>query len=167
MSTGDEWEDALDQIDWSTLLNEVDHELMENLALELRFRTYEALKQSSLVLGEGYYLTHLSDGSFAFWHEERYVQEDVTFFETGQLFIHHAIEHFHLEGENLESLVYMMGESRPLKVCTFCEFQFHPDDPARRELGMEEIVDEQEGTITEYCSPQCSIEAMVSEMKQG
>ncbi|SDW15232.1 hypothetical protein SAMN05444487_101399 [Marininema mesophilum] len=167
MSTGDEWEDALDQIDWSSVLNDVDHELLENLAMELRFCTYEALKQSSMILGEGYYLTHLSDGTLAFWHEERYVQEDVTFFETGQHFIHHAIEHFHLEGENLEVLVQMISESRPLKVCSHCQFQFNSDEPARQELGMESIIDEEGGKVIEYCSPQCAIDAMVSEMKQG
>ncbi|MFC4076747.1 hypothetical protein [Salinithrix halophila] len=167
MSARDDWEEALDEIDWNQILKEVDGELLENLALELRFSTYEALKQSSLSLGEGYYLTHLSDGRLAFWHEKRYVEEDVRFFETGQLFLHYAMETFQLQGESIDELARMIGESYPLKTCSYCGMHFDPNDPARQELGIEGIFAEEDGSGEEFCAPQCAVEAMVQEMKEG
>ncbi len=47
----EDWESALDKFDWNDVLAEVDGELLEHLASELSFRTYQALKESSCPLG--------------------------------------------------------------------------------------------------------------------
>ena len=88
------------------MLEEVDGELLEHLASELSFRTYQALKkETSCPLGDGYHLTHLADGRWAFWNEQNYVKEDVRFFETAQHFLHVAVEEFKLEQPQVKDLL--------------------------------------------------------------
>src|SRR5699024_3708594 len=149
-----DWEEALDEIDWKDVLEEVDDELLENLAGELHFRTFEALKDSSTPLGDGYHMTHLSDGQWAFWSEKNYVQEDVRFFENEQLFLHFAVEHFSLGEQEIQELVRLLEETPRLKSCAVCGHHFNPQDSARQELGIEGIYLDEENKEGECCSPQ-------------
>lgn len=167
MSSSQDWESALDQINWNEVLQEVDEELLENLAAELKFPQYEKLKQSAYSLGDGFFLIHLADGRWAFWNEATYVQEDVRYFETGQHFIHYVIEAYSFDGEQLQSLLQVVEQARQMKQCSYCHFQFDPEDPARKELGIQGIYLDEETKDVEFCSPQCAVEAMVDEIKEG
>ncbi len=163
----EDWEDALDKFDWNDVLEEVDGELLEHLASELSFRTYQALKESSCPLGDGYHLTHLADGRWAFWNEQNYVKEDVRFFETAQHFLHVAVEEFKLEQPQVKDLLERLEKTPHLKLCAVCGHHFNPDDSARRELGIEGIFLDEENREGECCSPQCAVEAVVHDMKEG
>jgi hypothetical protein len=167
MSHQDDWESAMDKIDWNHVLQDVDQKLLENLAAELRFKNYSVLEHASQPLGDGFYITHLSDGTWAFWNNLRYVEEDVRFFETSQQFLHFALEHFSIQGEAVESLVQLLTEARQMKACAHCGCQFDPEDPARQELGIDGIYLDEEKQQEECCSPQCAVEAMVQEWKEG
>ncbi|GGE14578.1 hypothetical protein GCM10011571_15030 [Marinithermofilum abyssi] len=161
-----DWEAALDSIEWDEVLEEVGEQLKTNLAAELRFRTYEELERASQFLGAGYYLTHLSDGTWAFWNEKNYVEEDVQRFQDPKAFIQYVIEQFQFNREQVESLIESMREARQMKRCIQCGFDFDPQDPVREELGIDGIYAE-EGASEEFCSPQCAIENVVQEMKES
>ncbi|OYD07657.1 hypothetical protein [Paludifilum halophilum] len=163
----DDWESALDEIDWSEILEEVDGELLENLATELKFPAYEQLKQAAESLGEGYFLIHLADGRWAFWNEGNYVQEDVRYFETGQHFFHFVVEEFNFDEEQLQALLQIVEAAPQMKECSYCGFHFDPEDSARKELGIEGIYLDEERKEVEFCSPQCAVEAAVEEMRDG
>ncbi|PTM59496.1 hypothetical protein [Desmospora activa] len=167
MSQNEDWESALDKIDWNDVLQDVDKQLLENLAAELRFKSYESLELASQPLGDGYYITYLSEGTWAFWNNARYVEEDVQFFETSQQFLHFALERFKIQGEEVESLINLLSETRQMKQCAYCECEFDPEDPARKELGIDGIYLDEEEQERECCSPQCAVEAMVQEWKEG
>ncbi|MDR6225059.1 hypothetical protein [Desmospora profundinema] len=167
MSHHDDWESALDKIDWNDVLRDVDKKLLENLAAELRFKSYNVLEHASQPLGDGYYITHLSEGTWAFWNNSRYVEEDVQFFDTSQQFLHFALERFSIQGEEVESLVELLAQARQMKQCFHCGFHFDPEDPARKELGIDGIYLDEEEQHAECCSPQCAVEAMVQEWKEG
>ena len=114
----EDWESALDKFDWNDVLAEVDGELLEHLASELSFRTYQALKESSCPLGDGYHLTHLADGRWAFWNEQNYAQEDVRFFETAQHFLHEAVDEFKLGATPSTGFVKTAGKNpEPQVMC--------------------------------------------------
>ncbi|SMO50477.1 hypothetical protein [Melghirimyces algeriensis] len=167
MEKFEEWEDALDKIDWSDVLDEVDGQLLENLANELRFRTYEALKVSSLHLGDGYHITHLANGKWAFWNEQNYVREDIRFFDTEQHFLHFALQLFRLNETKAKELVQLLQKTPQLKICVVCNHHFNPNDPARKDLGIEGIYVDEEKSEGECCSPQCAVEAVLHEMKDA
>lgn len=165
--TMEDWEAALDKFDWNDVLEEVDEELLEHLAGELSFRTYQALNEASCSLGDGYHITQLADGKWAFWNGQNYVQEDVRFFETPQHFLHFALEEFKLGQSQVRDLLERLEQTPRLKVCAVCGYHFNPDDSARRELGIEGIFLDEENQEGECCSPQCAVEAVVDEMKEG
>ncbi|PTX64851.1 hypothetical protein C8P63_10169 [Melghirimyces profundicolus] len=167
MGSMEDWESALDDIDWNDVLEEVDGELLENLARELRFGTYEALRKSSRPLGDGFQITRLSDGNWAFWNEQTYVQEDIRYFDTVQHFLHFALEQFNLGEEEVRELIQLLDQTPRLKRCAVCDLHFNPEDEARRELGIEGIYLDEENQEGECCSPQCAVEAVLHEMKEG
>lgn len=159
----DDWESTLDNIDWKEVLQEIDSALLDNLAAELGFRSYEWLKRASVMLTPDYYLIQLSDGRWGLWSPTHYKHQDPIFVNSREEMFALIQDGFQLPNE--EAVQYVqekLDAVRQMDRCIQCGFEFDPDDPMRAEWGMENRVESPE----RFCSPECAMERVVEQMQQ-
>jgi rubredoxin len=159
----DDWESTLDNIDWKEVLQEIDSALLDNLAAELGFRSYELLKRASRMLTPDYYLIHLSDGRWGLWSPTHYKHQDPIFAHSREEMFALIQDGFQLPDEEAVQYVQETLDSvRQMQRCIQCGFEFDPGDPLREEWGMESGVEAPE----QFCSPECAMESVVKQMQQ-
>jgi hypothetical protein len=153
------WEKELDQFDWKKVLKEVDQALIENLAAELGFPSFEKLEQASeLVVGD-YYICHLSDGRWVWWNPTTYATEDPIYFRNKKEAMKYIADFLKLDDEKKAQLKKGLDRVVQTKRCRYCEHEFHPKDPGRSKW-------DRTGRQTEFCSPECAAEAVIDELKE-
>ncbi|MFC7441379.1 hypothetical protein [Laceyella putida] len=153
------WEQDLDNIDWKSMLKDIDRALMDNLAAELGFRTYEQLEQASERIVQDYYIVYLSDGRYVWWNPVRYAKEDPLYFANKEEVEQYIASLLKLDNEKRAQLQVGLARIPRMKRCAVCEYEFNPTDPARSKWDSKE---EQH----EFCSAECAMEHVMAEMKE-
>lgn len=153
------WEQEVDNIDWKSMLGEIDRALMDNLAAELGFRTYEQLEQASERIVQDYYIVYLSDGQYVWWNPRTYAKDDPIRFASKQEIEQYVTNLLHLNEEQQAQLKEGISHIPQMKRCIVCEYEFNPFDPTRRKWDIEE---EQ----NDFCSAECVMEYMMEDMKE-
>lgn len=156
----EKWEKELDNIDWKSVLAEIDQALMDNLAAEIGFSSYERLEQASILVVEDFHVTHLSDGRWVWWSPSRYAKEDPIFFKNKEEIKRFIIQLLQLNQQQIKQLETGLNEVVQNKRCRSCEHEFNPSDVDVSEWHMEQDQDE-------FCSPECAMEFVMDEMKEG
>jgi len=153
------WENELDNIDWKSVLAEIDQALMDNLAAELGFPSYERLEQASELVVEDFHITHLSDGRWVWWSPTRYAKEDPVYLASKGETKAYIGQLLRLDQEQMKQLETGLNQVVQTKRCRSCEHEFNPVDPTRAEWdqGQEQA---------EFCSPECAMEYVMGEMKE-
>lgn len=151
----EEWEQEVDNINWKTMLAEVDQALLDNLAAEIGFRSYEHLEHASGLVAQDYYICHLSDGRWAFWNPHTYTREDPNFFDNISDVVTHIAGLFSLEGEKIEQLRQGLSQVQQSIHCQYCNYEFHPSSVASAEWDN-----------NKYCSAECAMESVLHEVKE-
>ncbi|TCS94901.1 hypothetical protein [Hazenella coriacea] len=147
----DEWEDELDNINWKEMLSDIDQALMDNLAAELGFPSFERLEQASRLIVDQFYVTHLSDGRWAWWNPRLYAQEDPYFFADVYEVMNYIAYTLQLSKTQLDLLHDGLLRLTQTKQCKHCEFEFNPMAPFRREWDPRQ-------EWGSFCSPECVTE---------
>jgi hypothetical protein len=155
----EDWEKELDNIDWKTMLADIDRALMDNLAAELGFPSYQRLEQASERVVEDFYVAHLSDGRWVWWNPTTYAKEDPLYFENKQQIMEFIAKILKLEKKHLKRLEQGLDQVVQTKRCRCCEHEYNPFDPSRIDWDAEQ---EQ----AEFCSPECAMEYVMDEMKE-
>ncbi|MCH5583643.1 hypothetical protein MK805_01485 [Shimazuella sp. AN120528] len=150
----EDWEQRVDGINWKTMLAEIDQALLDNLAAEIGFRSYEGLENASGFVAEDYHICHLSDDRWAFWNPHTYTREDPLFFDDKDTVINHIAAMFSLEGEKVEQLRKGLEQVRQAHNCQYCNYEFLPESGTM------------EWDTSKYCSAECAMESVLHEMKE-
>lgn len=159
MNQMEDWETELDNIDWKAMLEDIDRALIDNLAAELGFPSYERLEQASELVVDEFYITHLSDGRWAWWNPSTYANEDPKYFTDKQEVMAYIADFLELDEKNMDQLQAGLGQVTQTRRCQCCEYEFNPADPARYDWDADQ---EQ----SEFCSAECAMEAVLGEMKE-
>lgn len=150
----EDWEQEVDSINWKTMLAEIDQALLDNLAAEIGFRSFENLENASGLVANDNYICHLSDGRWAYWNPQTYSTEDPKFFVDKDSAILYIAQTFALDEEKVDQLRTGFNRVHPSFHCLECNYEFQPQrEPA-------------EWDITKYCSAECAMEAVLLEMKE-
>jgi hypothetical protein len=159
LSQMEEWERELDHIDWKAVLEEIDQALMDNLAAELGFPSFEKLEQASERVVGDFYVAHLSDGRWVWWNPKLYAKEDPKYFSDRQEISLFIAQYLKLDEEKFARLQEGLKQVVQTRRCKWCEYEFNPMDPARAEwdAGYEQAA---------FCSPECAMESLFGEMKE-
>jgi ribosomal protein L37AE/L43A len=150
----EDWEREVDSINWKTMLAEIDQALLDNLAAEIGFRSYENLENASGLVAEDYHICHLSDNRWAYWNPHTYTREDPLFFEDRDAVIEHIAEMFGLVDEKLEQLKLGMDQVHQSHQCEYCKYEFLPSTTTG------------DWDTNKYCSAECAMESVLHEMKE-
>lgn len=154
----EKWESKMDNMDLKEMLDEIDHALMENLAAEIGFPTFEKLESASECIIDEYYVTYLSDGRWVWWNPQRYKSEDPIYFENREAIIAFITDFLKLDDQQVYQLRKGLSEVPKMRRCLYCEHEFDP-----------EKVDYQNGEVDDhqkrYCSTECAMDAIMSEIK--
>ncbi|MBS7530006.1 hypothetical protein IC619_005780 [Hazenella sp. IB182353] len=154
-----EWEQKMDNINWKEMLEDVEAALMDNLAAEIGFPTYDRLLQSSELISGRYHLTYLSDGRFAWWNPDTYATgEDPCFFSNKEEMVAYIASVIQLNQEQQEKLRFNLQSFQQMKRCETCDHEYNPKDPIRYEWDGDK--DNQA-----YCSFECAVESVLKEEK--
>ncbi|MBA4493006.1 hypothetical protein ACFO25_08035 [Paenactinomyces guangxiensis] len=159
MKEMEDWEKELDNIDWKTVLDDIDRALADNLAAELGFPSFERLEQASELVVDQYYVTHLSDGRWAWWNPQNYAHEDPAYFSDKQEITAFIADFLQLDEKKMVQLQDGLNQVIQTKRCRCCEHEFNPADPVRRDwdAGQEQ---------SQFCSAECAMETVLNEMKE-
>lgn len=155
--TGD-LEDEVDGIEWKNMQADIDHALMDNLAAELGFPTFDRLVRASRLIADGFYLTHFSDDRWAWWNPLRYAQEDPFYFDDHDKLTTYITELLQLNEEQVVTLHTEYTRMIQTKRCACCDYEFNPEDPTRNNW------DEKREHL-HLCSSECFTE--VESVKNG
>jgi hypothetical protein len=150
----EDWEHEVDSINWKTMLAEIDQALLDNLAAEIGFRSYEHLENASSLVADDYHICHLSDGRWAFWNPHTYTREDPLFFTEKDDVIVHIAEMFALQDDKIKQLCAGLDQVYQARHCQYCHYEFLPE------------TEETEWDINKFCSAECAMESVLSEMKE-
>lgn len=150
----EDWEQQVDKINWKTMLAEIDQALLDNLAAEVGFRSYESLENASGFVAEDYHICHLSDGRWAYWNPHTYTREDPLFFDEKDTVIAHIASMFGLEDEKVEQLTQGLDQVHQAHNCQYCKYEFLPESGTM------------EWDTNKYCSAECAMESVLHEMKE-
>jgi hypothetical protein len=150
----EDWEQEVDSINWKTMLAEIDQALLDNLAAEIGFRSYENLENASGLVAEDYHICHLSDNRWAYWNPHTYTREDPLFFDDKDKVIDHIAAMFALEKEKVEQLRMGLEQVHQANHCQYCNYEFLPESGNT------------EWDTNKYCSAECAMESVLHEMKE-
>ncbi|UWE02931.1 hypothetical protein [Laceyella sacchari] len=153
------WEQEVDNIDWKSMLEDIDRALMDNLAAELGFRTYEQLEHASERIVQDYYIVYLSDGRYAWWNPLKYATEDPLYFADKEEIEQYITGLLRLDNEQRAQLRSGLARIPQMHRCIVCEYEFNPKDPERRKWDSSE-------ERNEFCSAECAMEHVMTEMKE-
>lgn len=156
----EKWEKELDNIDWKSVLAEIDLALMDNLAAEIGFPSYERLEQASVLVVDDFHVTHLSDGRWVWWSPTRYAKEDPIYFNSKSEIQQFIIQLLKLNEKQIKQLEAGLSEVIQTKRCRSCEHEYNPSDVDISDFQLEQEQDE-------FCSPECAMEFVMNEMKEG
>jgi hypothetical protein len=151
----EEWEQEVDSINWKTMLSEIDQALLDNLAAEIGFQSFENLELASGLVAEDYHICHLSDGRFAYWNPHTYTREDPKFFEDKVLAVGFIATMFSLDEEKVDQLRLGLDKIHQSHHCLFCKYEFNPP-----------MTGSVEWDINKYCSAVCAMESVLHEIKE-
>lgn len=152
------WEAKMDQVNLKQMLDEIDRALVENLAAELGFPSFERLETSSECIFDEYYVTYLSDGRWVWWNPQKYKVEDPLYFKSVEEITLYIRDFLGLDDHQLFQLRKGLDEVTQMKKCLYCEHEF---SPAMDESQDEIIVHEKK-----YCSPECALDGLSGEIKE-
>jgi hypothetical protein len=155
----EDWEREMDNIDWKTMLKDINRALMDNLAAELGFPSYDKLEQASERVVDDFYIVHLSDGRWVWWNPTTYAKEDPLYFSSKREIMDFIADFLDLDEGQMGQLQAGLNQVIQMKRCRCCEHEFNPADPARREWDAEQ---EQSA----FCSPACAMEYVMGEIKE-
>lgn len=155
----EDWEKELDNIDWKTMLDDIHKALIDNLAAELGFPSYDRLEHASERVFKDFYVVHLSDGRWAWWNPTTYAKEDPLFFENKADIIKYIAGILNLERKDWKRLEAGLAQVVQTRKCRCCKYEYNPLDPSR----MSWDVDQDQA---EFCSADCAMEYVFGEMKE-
>lgn len=144
----DEWEEELDNINWKDMLSDIDRALMDNLAAELGFPSFDLLEQASRLIVDQFYVTHLSDGRWAWWNPQLYAQEDPYYFANVHEVMNYIAYFLQLGKTELNLLHEGLLQLPQTQQCLNCEFEFNPAAPFRHEWDPQQ-------EFHSFCSHEC------------
>lgn len=153
------WEAKMDNMNLKQMLDEIDRALIENLAAELGFSSFERLENSSECIFNDYYVTYLSDGRWVWWNPQKYKDEDPIYFEDQESITQYIREFLKLDDQQLLQLRKGLDEIPQMKKCLYCEHEFAP---TKVELLSDDINTHEH----KYCSPECALDDMSEELKE-
>lgn len=155
----EEWEEELDRINWKRVLEDIDRALMDNLAAELGFPSFDRLEQASVRVVDDFYVTHLSDGRWVWWSPTAYAKEDPRYFSDMHEIMQYISGILNLDDDKKTQLALGLSQIPQMKRCRSCEHEFNPVDPARTHWDSER---EQ----LDFCSAECAAEYFMGEMRE-
>lgn len=158
MSQMENWENEVDNINWKTMLHEIDEALCDNLAAELGFPSFERLEQASELVVGNYYICHLSDNRWVWWNPRTYATEDPRFFSNQKEAVEYISTFLGLSSNKIPQLEEGLGQVSQMKCCTYCKHEFNPQDPARFDWDAD-------SDQLHFCSAECAMESILEEMK--
>ncbi|SHE78167.1 hypothetical protein SAMN05444392_103122 [Seinonella peptonophila] len=157
MNKMEKWEAAVDNIDWRLMRDEVDRALIENLAAELGFPDFDRLERASELVVDDFYITHLSDGRWAWWNPRRYANEDPTYFGDDQSLKEFIIQFLQLDQVGSKQLEEGLSKVVQMNRCKFCEHEYDPIELQERQPDINH---------SDYCSTECAMESILGEIKE-
>jgi hypothetical protein len=152
----DNWENQVDNINWESMLEEIDQALVDNLAAELGFPSYDHLEQASELVVDDYYICHLSDGRWVWWNPYEYATKDPEYFADKKEIMYFIADFLQLDEDKMQQLQEGLDQVVQTKRCVHCDFEFDPSDQNRQNWVKDE-------SHEAYCSLQCVQEAAVKE----
>ncbi|WP_044642268.1 hypothetical protein [Risungbinella massiliensis] len=155
----DSWEEEVDNINWRNISEEIDQALIDHLAAEVGFPSYDKLEQASELVVDDYYICHRSDGMWIWWNPQTYASEDPKYFNSQSEAMHFVADFLDLNEEKRQHLKVGFDQVNQTKQCNYCDHEFNPHDPSRHEW------DREAGKLA-YCSPECAMDAVMEEMKE-
>lgn len=155
----EDWEKELDSIDWKLMLDDIHKALIDNLAAELGFPSYDRLEQASERVFKDFYVVHLSDGRWAWWNPTTYAKEDPLFFESKAEIVKYIAGVLNLKRKDWKRLEAGLDQLVQTRKCRCCHYEFNPLDPSRMSWDVD-------GEQTEFCSAECAMEVVMGEMKE-
>ncbi|WP_124727954.1 hypothetical protein [Staphylospora marina] len=155
----EDWEEELDQINWKQMLEEIDRALMDNLAAELGFPSFERLEEASLAVKDDFHVTHLSDGRWVWWSPTAYAKEDPLYFSDKPSIVRYISEMLGLDEGKRAHLERGLSQLPQMSRCDCCEHEFNPRDPERMHW-------DSRGEQRRFCSAQCAAEVLLGEMRE-
>ncbi len=153
----EEWEQEVDSINWKSMLKEIDEALLDNLAVEIGFRTFAQLEEVSELVVDDYYICHLSDGRWVWWNPKEYTTKDPKFFSNVEEAKQFISDFLQLDQEKLRQLEEGLAQVRQTKKCHYCEYEFDQEDQKQKNFQLA-----QQG----FCSEECAVEMQKARMKE-
>jgi hypothetical protein len=154
----EDWEKEMDNIDWKSILKDIDRALMDNLAAELGFPSFEKLEHASERVVDDYYIAHLSDGRWVWWNPVTYAKEDPLYFADKREIMAFIAKFLNLPKDRLGQLKAGLDQVIQTRRCSCCEHEFNPADPERYKW-------DERREQNQFCSPECAMESLMGEMK--
>lgn len=152
----EKWESKMDKTNLKDMLDEIDRALMENLAAEIGFPTFEKLEDASECIVDEFYVTHLSNGQWVWWNPQRYKSEDPVYFDSREAIIAFISNFLKLDEKQQLQLKKGLQELPQMQKCLYCEHEFDPTQIDYADLDLHP---------KKYCSTDCVMEAIMGEIK--
>lgn len=143
----EDWEKEVDSINWKSMLEEIDEALLDNLAVEIGFRTYEQLEEVSELVVDDYYICHLSDGRWVWWNPNEYATKDPEYFHSLEEIKQFIADFLQLDPEKMKQLEEGLAQVRQTKKCLYCEYEYDP-----------EAIEHSGQALQGFCSTECAVE---------
>lgn len=153
------WETKMDKVSIKQMLEEINQALIENLAAELGFPSFEKLENSSECIYDEYYVTYLSDGRWVWWNPQTYKSEDPIYFEDKEEITKYISDFLGLDKQQNFQLRQGLSEIVQMRKCLYCEHEF---DPTKVSYSDGDTEHHQK----RYCSTECAMEALMGELKE-
>ncbi|RAL25758.1 hypothetical protein [Thermoflavimicrobium daqui] len=148
----EDWEKEVENINWKSMLQDIDEALLDNLAVEIGFRTYEQLEDASEIVVDDYYICHLSDGRWVWWNPKEYAIKDPEYFHSKDEIKAYIADFLQLDQDRIMQLKEGLDQVRQSRKCLFCEYEFDLNDE-KRKSWLEKFVDHYQ-----FCSEECAHE---------
>ena len=152
----EKWESKMDKTNLKEMLEEIDRALMENLAAEIGFPSFEKLENASERIVDEFHVTHLSNGRWVWWNPQKYRSEDPVYFDSQEAIFDFISDFLNLNEQQQYQLKRGLEEVPQMRKCLYCEHEF---DPSSIDYG--DVDDHQK----KYCSTDCAMEAIMGEIK--
>lgn len=153
------WETKMDKVSIKQMLEEINQALIENLAAELGFPSFEKLENSSECIYDEYYVTYLSDGRWVWWNPQTYKSEDPIYFNDKEEITKYISDFLGLDKQQNYQLRQGLNEIVQMRKCLYCEHEF---DPTKVSYSDSDTDLHQK----RYCSTECAMEVLMGELKE-